>query len=92
MARAVITFKIMPESPDTNLAPVTEQAMALAREGGAMGQMQSKIEPIGYGLNAVLILGMFKVEGSEFDQIAEKMQKISGVQSAEVYKMDLALG
>ena len=92
MARAIITFKLMPESPDIDLAPIREQALAIAKEQGAIGQMQAKEDPIAFGLKAVLILGMYTVEGSDFDAIAEKMGNISGVQSAEVAKMDLALG
>jgi len=92
MAKAIITFKLMPESPDVNLEEVSMKAEEIARKAGAIGQMQQKIEPIAFGLKAVLILAMYEVEGSDFDGIAEKMATIEGVQSAEVAKMDLALG
>ncbi|NQV91600.1 elongation factor 1-beta, partial [Candidatus Woesearchaeota archaeon] len=54
--------------------------------------MQVKEDPIAFGLKAVLVLGMYEVEGSDFEKIAEKMQEIENVQSAEIAKMDLALG
>lgn len=92
MARAIITFKLMPESPDVDLLPIREQALAIAKQRGAIGQMQAKEDPIAFGLVAVLILGMYPVEGTDFEAIAAEMQKISGVQSAEVAGMDLALG
>ncbi|MBT3298071.1 elongation factor 1-beta [archaeon] len=92
MAKAVITFKLMPESVETDLEPIKEKALELARENGAIGEMQSKIEPVAFGLKAVLILGMYEVEGADFDNIANKMGKIEGVQSSEVAKMDLPLG
>ncbi len=92
MARAVVTFKLMPESPEVDLNSIKEKALEIAKSSGAIGDMHAKEEPIAFGLIAVLILGMYKVEGTEFDQIAEKMQHIPGVQSAEVAKMDLALG
>jgi len=82
----------MPESPDVDLEAIKTKAMEIAQEAGAIGQMQSKIEPIAFGLKAVLVLAMYDVEGSDFDAIAEKMSVIEGVQSAEVAKMDLALG
>ena len=56
------------------------------------GQMQVKEDPIAFGLKAVLVLGMYEVEGSDFEKVAEEMQKIEHVQSAEIAKMDLALG
>ncbi len=82
----------MPESPDIDLKPIKEQALALAKENGAIGEMQVKEEPFAFGLKVVSVLAMYNVEGSDFDAIASKMGKIKNVQSAEVAKMDLALG
>lgn len=82
----------MPESPDVDLEPIKKLAQNIAKEHGAIGQMQVKEEPIAFGLKAVLVLAMHEVEGSDFDGIALRMQDIPGVQSAEVAKMDLALG
>ena len=92
MAKAIVTFKIMPESPEVDLAAIKDKALKIAKEAGSIGEMQTKIEPIAFGLKAVLILGMYDVEGSDFDGIAQKMSEIEGVQNAEVAKMDLALG
>ncbi len=92
MAKAVITFKLMPDSPEADLAPVKEQALAIAKEAGSIGEMQAKEEPVAFGLKAVLVLAMYEVEGSDFDGIAAKMGEIEHVRSAEIAKMDLALG
>ncbi len=92
MARAIITFKLMPESPDIDLEPIKKQAQEIAKQKGALGQMQVQEEPIAFGLKAVLVLAMYKVDDTNFDGIAEEMGHIEGVQSAEVAKMDLALG
>lgn len=92
MAKAIITFKLMPESVDVDLKPISEQALAIARKAGAIGEMQAKEEPIAFGLKAVLILAMFDVGNADFEGIANTMSSIEGVQSAEVAKMDLALG
>ncbi len=82
----------MPESPDVDLAPIKEQALTIAKRHGAIGEMQSKEEPIAFGLKAVLILAMYAVESSDFDKISAEMAQIPHVQNAEVVKMDLALG
>ena len=92
MARATITFKLMPDSPEADLNSIKEKALALAKEGGAIGEMQAQEDPIAFGLKAVLILGMYKVETSDFEAIAAKMAKIPHVENAEIAKMDLALG
>jgi len=92
MAKAIITFKLMPESPETNLEPIKEKGLAIAKEKGSIGEMQAKEDPIAFGLKAVLIMAMFEVEGADFDKIAIEMGEIENVQSSEVAKMDLALG
>ncbi len=92
MGKAIITFKLMPESPDVDLAPIKEQALAIAREHKSIGEMQAKEDPIAFGLTAVLILAMYEVEGADFEKIAEEMSKIEQVQTSEVAKMDLAMG
>ena len=92
MAKAIITFKLMPESVEIDLEPIKEKALEIAREAGAIGQMQSRIEPIAFGLKAVMVLAMLEVVGADFDGIAAKMGELEGVQSAEIANMDLALG
>ena len=82
----------MPESPETDLEPIKEKALVIAKEAGSIGDMQVKEDPIAFGLVAVLVMAMYEVEGSDFDKIAEKMGEIENVQSSEVAKMDLALG
>ena len=92
MAKAIITFKLMPESVDVDLEPIKEKALEIAKEAGAIGQMQSRIEPIAFGLKAVIVMAMLEVVDGDFDGIAAKMGELEGVQSAEIAKMDLALG
>jgi len=82
----------MPESPDIDLGPVKTEAQRIAIAAGAIGQTQVKEEPIAFGLKAVLVLAMYTVDDADFDAIAAKMESIPGVQSAQVAKMDLALG
>lgn len=92
MARAIITFKLMPTSPEVDLEPIKTKALEIAKESGAIGEMQSREEPIAFGLKAIIIMAMYEVEGSDFEAIADKMKEIENTQSAEVAKMDLALG
>lgn len=92
MSKAIITFKLMTGSPDINLDSIKEKALAIAKENGAIGELQAKEEEIAFGLKAVLILAMYEVEGGDFDGIAAKMSEIENVENAEVANMDLALG
>lgn len=82
----------MPESPEVDLELIKKEAQEIAKKAGAIGQMQVKEEPIAFGLKAVLVLAMYSVDDADFEAIAAKMETIAGVQSAQVAKMDLALG
>ncbi|MGM5483555.1 MAG: elongation factor 1-beta [Nanobdellota archaeon] len=93
MANAVVTFKIMPDSPEIDLEKIKEKALEMVKEKGAKGQIQAKIEPVAFGLKQLLIMAMYEVsDDNDFDAIAEEMGKIEGVQSSEVQNMDLAMG
>ncbi len=92
MSKAVVTFKLMPESPEVDLEPIKEEARKIAQEAGAIGEMQIKEEPIAFGLKAVLVMVMYEVEGADFDGISAKFGEIKDVRDAQIAKMDLALG
>jgi elongation factor 1-beta len=92
MANAIITFKLMPEDTDIDLEALKEKAFEIAQKHGSKGQMQAKIEPVAFGLKQLLILAMYAVEDKDFDAIAAELATLEGIQSAEVYKMDLAMG
>ena len=93
MGNAIITFELMGSSPDVNLEPVKEQALKIAKEAGAKGNMEAKIEPVAFGLQKVIIMAMYAVNDEmNFDAIAEKMGNIEGVNDAKVANMDLAMG
>jgi len=92
MSKAVVTFRLMPSSPEADLEKIKNEALAIAKDNGAIGELQAKVEEVAFGLKAVLILGMYEVAGGDFDAIALLMKEIKNVESAEVTNMDLALG
>lgn len=92
MARAIITFRLMPEDANVPLDPIKKQAEKIAKENGAIGQMLIEEQPIAFGLKAVVVKAMYQVEGGDFDAIAQEMGKISQIQTAELAGMDLPLG
>ncbi|MBN1175176.1 hypothetical protein JXA48_00890 [Candidatus Woesearchaeota archaeon] len=93
MANAIVTFKIMPESPEVDFDAIKDKALEIAKEKGAKGEMQSKIEPIAFGLKQVLVYAMYEMEdGKDFDEISNAMKTIEGVSEAEIINMDLAMG
>ena len=83
----------MPESPDSDFDGITEKAKKIAREFGAKGEMSSKLEPMAFGLKKIVLMAVYEVkEEMSYDDIADKMAEIEGVQNAEMAQMDLPLG
>lgn len=92
MAKAVITFKLMPESPEVDLNKIEQNGLEIAKENGAIGDMVSEQKALAFGIKYILIKAMYEVEGSDFEKISDLMAEIEGVQNANIENMDLALG
>ena len=90
MGTALVTIKIMPESPDTDLEAIQEKAKEIAQEKN--GEKHStKTEPVAFGLNAI-ILNFSLDESNDIDPIEEELRKIPNVTSAEVIDFRRAFG
>lgn len=93
MANAIVTFKLRPESPDTEVDSIIEKAKKIATETGAKGNVAHEIKPIAFGLKEIMILGMYEMKDDfNSESVANKMSEIEGVSEAEVANVDLAMG
>ena len=90
MGTALITIKIMPDSPKANLNTIKEKAEKIAKEKKGKN-ITLKIEPIAFGLNA-LIINFALDESLSIDNIQEELKKIEQVSSAEVTDFRRAFG
>jgi len=92
MTNAIITVKIMPDSPEVDLAKVEEKAKKVIAEFAGEGETKTEIEPVAFGLKAVkIIFVMDEAKGSP-DPVAEKITEIEGVNSAEISDVRRAIG
>jgi elongation factor 1-beta len=91
MADVIITFKIMPTSPEINLDDVKSKIKdAITAFGGEVGK--EEIEPVAFGLNALnLIFVMDENKGSTED-LEEEISKIEGINSVECTDVRRAVG
>ncbi len=84
MGMVAIILKVMPKSPEVDL-------VALKRE------IQEKVpsvrdireEPIGFGLKALKVAAIVNDAGGESDAVETEIQKISGVERAEIVELTL---
>ncbi len=90
MAKAIITVKLMMESPEVDLSKVEEEAKKVVAEiGGEFGK--SEIEPIAFGLKALNIM-LIADESIGSDTFQDKMAELEGVSNAQVTDFRRALG
>ena len=95
MAIAVVTVKIMPESPEVDLEQIQGKVQEVIKEFTERDSPEDQkvaIEPIAFGLKAIKIMfTMDEAKGSP-DAIEEKITSIEGVQSFEVTDVRRAIG
>jgi len=76
MGNVAVTFKILPESPDTNIEEIKKEISK------KIEVKDSKIEPLAFGLSALRIL--IVVPDKELGDIENKIRSVEGVSEVEV--------
>lgn len=92
MANAVITLRIMPESPGVNLVKLGEEAKRLIADFAGEGETKTVIEPVAFGLKSLNIIFVMDEKKGSPDPIAEKISGLEGVNSAEIVDVRRAIG
>lgn len=91
MADAIITLKIMPDSPEADLKVIEEQAKKeIEHLGGEPGKVE--IEPVAFGLKAINIIYVVDESLGGTDPVEQAVAKIKHVNSAEVTDVRRAIG
>lgn len=87
----ILTIRLMPDSPSTDLAKVKEDVAALVKtiDGGIFHS--SKEEPIAFGLKALIIVVAIP-ESQSPDDLETGLGKIEHIQSVEVTDVRRAFG
>jgi len=90
MAKAIITVKLMMDSPETDISAVDAKAKeVIEAEGGEYGK--SEIEPVAFGLKALNVI-LIADEALGSDVFENKLAEIEGVSNAQVTDFRRALG
>ncbi|MBW3004499.1 elongation factor 1-beta [Candidatus Woesearchaeota archaeon] len=92
MAVVIVTLKVMPEDPEINLEELRDKAEKIIADFGGRVTGDPEEEPVGFGLKAVIL--RFSVDESKGspDPVAEKIEEMEGVRSAQVTMVSRALG
>ncbi len=91
MAQVVITLKIMPEAPDTDLGMIEEEASKLVSEfGGKVARAEH--EPVAFGIKAVKLIFSMDEDIGSTEELENSISSLEGVMSAEVVDVRRTLG
>ena len=92
MGNAVCTLRIMPTSPDVDLAILEKEALSAVKVFNGGKDTKVDVQPIAFGLKAVNIMFVMDENQGNPDAIAEKVATIEGVNSAEITDVRRAIG
>ncbi len=87
MANVVMKIKVMPTGVDVDLDAVAEKVREVAPEKVEIRDVG--IQPIAFGLKALIVAAVMPDEGNIGDEFVEKIRGIEGVESAEVESVEL---
>ncbi|MBR9703571.1 elongation factor 1-beta [Candidatus Woesearchaeota archaeon] len=93
MGTAIVSLKLMPKSPDTDLDVIRNEAIGMIDEFTGL-EAEKKIEevPIAFGLKSLNIIFVMKEETGSTEPLEKKLAEIPGVNSVEVTDVRRALG
>ncbi len=78
-------YKLMPESPETNLEEIQNEARKIVEEFGGENK-EYEIQPIAFGLKAIIVF-FFYPDNKNPEPLEEKFANIKNVVSCELIDM-----
>jgi len=92
MAQVVVTLKIMPESPETDLSLIQSKAEEEIKAFSGETEIKAEIEPIAFGLNALKLLFVMAEDKGSTEELENKIKSIDHVNSVETIDVRRAIG
>jgi len=92
MAKAIVTIKIMPESPDIDLEKLSPEIENKIDAFAGEGDRRKEIQPIAFGLKALQIIFVMDEKKGSTESLEQEIAKIKGVNSVEVVDVRRAIG
>lgn len=92
MGTAVVTVKVMPESPEIDLEKIQEEVAKIVREFAGDRDTKATIEPVAFGLKCLNFIFVMDENLGSPDVVAEKVETLEGVNSAEISDVRRAIG
>jgi elongation factor 1-beta len=87
MGDVVMKLKIMPTDVETSLDAIFERIQEV--RGDKVEIRDKKIQPIAFGLKALIVMAVMPDEGAIGDEFVERIREIEGVESVEIESVEL---
>ncbi len=92
MAKAIVTIKIMPESPETDLEEIQKQSTTKIEAYSDSVEVKPEIEPVAFGLKALKLSFIMDESLGSPDDLEKDISEVEGVNSVEVVDVRRAVG
>ena len=91
MADVILTFKIMPESPESDLKAIeTKATEMISAFGGEVGK--TNIEPVAFGLSALFLFFVMDENKGSTEDLEKQIEEMESVSSVEVTDVRRTIG
>ena len=91
MARVVVTLRIMPESPDTDLKKLEHEASEKIKAFGCeVGK--TEIQPVAFGLKALLLYFIMDEDRGSTEDLEKDLATLDHISSVEVTDVRRTIG
>ena len=91
MAQVIITLKIMPDSPETDIAKIEKEAtLKIMKHGADVGK--TEIEEMAFGLKSLKIYFIMDESKGSTEALEAQIAEIDDVTSVEVIDVRRAIG
>jgi len=92
MARVIVTFKIMPDSPDVDMDALRDKVLETIKLSVGETETKVEIEPVAFGLKSLKILYVADESKGSPDLLEKEISDIEGVNSVEISDVRRAIG
>jgi len=83
MGTAVVTLRIMPESPDIDLKKIEEESLKLISAFSDERQKKVDVQPVAFGLKSINITFLMDEKKGDTESLEKQITDIEGVNSVE---------
>ena len=92
MAKAVVTIKVMPESPDIDLAELEKKIKEKITDFAGEGEIKTDIQPVAFGLKSLTLIFVMEESIGSTEPLEKEVESIEGVSSQEITDVRRAVG